>query len=127
MDKRSLDDCIYRSLHLLTSETNNRLGDLVASARQKRNKHTITLRLMLPDATIKSCKELRDQFYHAKEGILQFTNPDMFTVVIAKTSLSDMEVKKVEEILAEFQENLPPDIKIGETDCMEGDKVHRKI
>ena len=98
----------------------------MASARQKPSKHQIILQLNLPETTIKSCKDLRDQFYQAKEGILQFTNPDVFTVVIADTSLSNTEVNTVEEILAEFQENLPQDIKIGGTDCMEGDKVQQE-
>jgi hypothetical protein len=107
-------------------KTKNRLGDLVASAREKQNKHQIILRLTLLETTIKSYKSMREQFVRVQEGQLQFVNQDVFSVKIGNTSLSDTEVKTVEEILAEAQKKLPQDIKIGETDCMEGDKVQQE-
>jgi hypothetical protein len=98
----------------------------VASAREKTSSHQIVLQLKLSDSTIQECKNLRDQFHKAKEGSLQFTNPDVFTFVIAKTSLTEKESTTVQEILAKLQEKPLQDLKIGDTDCEEGDQVQLK-
>jgi hypothetical protein len=100
-----------------------RLGELISSARQQGSKHKIILELKLATNTIQECKAFGNQYIRVNEGTIQFVNPAVYKVVIANTSLSEEEAVTAKEILAQFQPELPQDIRIAEMDCQEKDKV----
>ena len=84
-------------------ESKNRIGDLVSSARKKSSKHKIILELKLSSNTIQACRDMGNQFVHVTKGTIQFVNPAVYEIVLAATSLSDLEVVVAKEVLAKYR------------------------